>query len=178
MVITGSALLAKLLMGAKAAAAGTKAAAVAGGAALKGLGTKAAATSFAKKAAAGARLAGSKLGIPPGELARSVAPDVFFGGLTALTTPGDAVDKTIAGLGVGIGGGAGGLLGRKLIPVKGAAGDVLDFATSYGGDLIGTAGADQLLRLKDSDGLTPYERQQMEYENDLGMQAYIQALNA
>lgn len=178
MVITGSALLAKLLLGAKAAAAGTKAAAVAGGAALKGLGTKAAATGIAKKAAAGARIAGSKLGMTPGELARSVAPDVFFGGITAATTPGDAVDKVIAGIGAGAGGAAGGLLGRKFIPVKGAAGDVLDFATSYAGDVVGTASADQLLRLKDQDGLTPFEREQLEYENRLRMQAYIDALNA
>lgn len=178
MVITGSALLAKLLMGARAAAAGTKAAAIAGGTALKGLGTKAAATGFAKKAAAGARLAGSKFGMTPSELARSVAPDVFFGGITAMTTPGDAVDKAIAGIGAGAGGAAGGLIGRKFIPIKGAAGDVLDLATSYGGDVIGTASADQLLRLKDRDGLTRFERQQLEYENELRMQAYIDALNA
>ena len=61
----------------------------------------------------GARAAGSRLMEAAGDNATdrlmTFAPDVLFGGMTALNTPGDLGDKLIAGTSATLGGAAGAL---------------------------------------------------------------------
>ena len=115
------------------------------------------------------------------DVAMRVAPDLFFGGMAALNTPGDLGDKIIAGGTQAAGGllggvGAGGLA-RKM--GAGAGGQLLaDMGGSFLGDYAGMYTGDALMRAKGG-GMTPYERlaaegdaaRQREIEERL-MQAY------
>ena len=146
-------------------AAGAKAA---GGFAAKKAAAKAAfggATRFAGKALE--TLIGKEMLANKGALAMRLAPDVFFGGLAAVQTPGDLGDKLIAGSTQAIGGGLGGLTAaRGLKKVMPKAGEGLltavDFGGSIAGDYAGMAAGDALMRGKDlvmgGKGLNPYER--------------------
>ena len=122
-------------------------------------------------------LIGKEMLANKGALAARLAPDVFFGGLAAMQTPGDLGDKLIAGGTHAIGGGLGGLTAaRGLKKVMPGAGEGLltavDFGGSIAGDYAGMAAGDMLMRGKDKvmggEGLNPYERmgaqQQDEYK--------------
>ena len=115
----------------------------------------------------------------PTEIAYRLAPDVFFGGVTAAMTPGDIGDKAIAGAGQALGGGLGGIgmsrLGNKIgVGPSNPLNYLMDMGGSFGGDYAGMFGADQLLKGKDlvsgGSGQTPWEkmgddqRQQMRQE--------------
>jgi hypothetical protein len=97
-----------------------------------------------------------------GDLAMRLAPDIMFGGLEAAMTPGDLVDKGLAGAGSALGGSLGGLALGKLGGRNQALSTVLDMAGSIGGDMGGRMGAEQLQRGKDlvmgGKGQTAYER--------------------
>ena len=97
-----------------------------------------------------------------GDLAMRLAPDIMFGGLEAAMTPGDLVDKGLAGAGSALGGSIGGLALGKLGGRNQALATVLDMAGSIGGDMGGRMGAEQLQRGKDvlmgGKGETAYER--------------------
>ena len=107
-----------------------------------------------------------------------IAPDVFFGGLAAAQTPGDAGDKLIAGATQAIGGGLGGGL------VTGATGGRLgmlgEFAGGYGGDMLGFGIGENLMRAKDKltggEGMTPYERMSAEQQAQFAEQLRQQIL--
>ena len=116
-----------------------------------------------------------------GALAARLAPDLFFGGLAAVQTPGDLGDKLIAGGTQAIGGGLGGLTAaRGLRKVMPKAGESLltgvDFAGSIAGDYAGMAAGDALMRGKDlvmgGEGLNPYER--MGKEQDAAYRAQLE----
>ena len=164
------------------------------GAALKGLlgaGTvkagAAGAGAFAKGAAA-RRMAGEALGktgsfllknagANKGEVAMRLGPDLFFGGVQGVMTPGDLGDKLIAGTTTAVGGAVGGIGAGGLARKFGADGmtqTMADLAGSYGGDFAGMAVGDGIMRGKDKlfggEGLTPYERQGKEYEEAMRQQ--------
>ena len=107
-------------------------------------------------------------------------PDIFFGGLSALQTPGDLGDKLIAGTTQAIGGGLGGV---GLTAVTGNTGKyriLTDMAGSVGGDFAGMAVGDNLMRLKDSlsggEGKTPFERMGAEQQKEFADQLRKQIL--
>jgi hypothetical protein len=115
-----------------------------------------------------------KLGVPTMQsIAGRLAPDVAFGALAAVQTPGDLTDKLIAGGTQALGGGLGGAL------VTGATGGKLgmlgELAGGYGGDMLGYTVGENLLRAKDKlsggEGLSPFERmskeQQQEFANQI-----------
>ena len=99
------------------------------------------------------------------DLALRLLPDVGFGVFAGAMTPGDPIDKIIAGSGQALGGGLGGLAlaraGSKL-PIGQAGNIMLDYAGSFGGDYAGMWGADQVMRGKDlvtgGRGETPWEK--------------------
>ena len=155
--------------------------------ALKGFGATAAAkmgaTAIAKKG--GMRMAGDALknsgkfllnnmGANKSEVAFRLGPDLAFGGLTALTTPGDLGDKIIAGGTQAAGGilggvGAGGLAKNMGV---GQSGQLLaDMAGSFAGDYVGMYTGDALMRAKGG-GMTPYER--LAAEGDMQRQREIE----
>lgn len=96
------------------------------------------------------------------QLLQRLSGDILFGGFEAAMTPGDAVDKTIAGLGSTIGGGFGGLALSKLGRQNDALSFMLDMGGSFGGDMAGRMAAEQIQRGKDKllggKGQTPYEK--------------------
>ena len=107
-------------------------------------------------------------------------PDIFFGGLSALQTPGDLGDKLIAGTTQAIGGGLGGV---GLTAVTGNTGKyriLTDMAGSVGGDFAGMAVGDNLMRLKDSlsggKGQTPFEKMGAEQQKEFADQLRKQIL--
>ena len=116
----------------------------------------------------GARAAGSRLMEAAGDNATdrlmTFAPDVLFGGMTALNTPGDLGDKVLAGGSDMILGGLGGVGLTGAIGAKrlGKYRILADMAGSTAGGYAGMAVGDQLMRTKDSlmggTGQTPYER--------------------
>jgi hypothetical protein len=163
------ALLAKLGVAAKAtgaavgtkAALGAKAAAVGAGAA-KGAGIRGA-------LGTGTRMAGQALGglwkhsgATNVERVMRLGPDMVFGGMAAVNTPGDFGDKLIAGgtqaIGsIGLGLGASKLPGIRGTQLEGMA----DMTGSIAGDFGGMYLGDALLRAKGG-GTTPWEKMQME----------------
>jgi len=96
------------------------------------------------------------------EIALRLAPDVGFGVLEGVLTPGDIGDKLIAGTSSGLGGATGGLLLGRLGGKNPMLTQALDMAGSIGGDFAGRAGGDLLMRGKDKmmggKGQNPYER--------------------
>ena len=116
-----------------------------------------------------------------GEIAFRVLPDVGFGALEAVMTPGDIGDKLIAGTGSALGGVSGGLLLGKLGGSNQMLANALDLAGSVGGDFAGRAGADMLLRGKDKlmggKGQNPYERLNEEQQQLLAESVRAQVLS-
>ena len=161
----GAAKLAGAAAGAGARAAiGTKL-----GAALtaaKGLGTVGGAKSAA---AGGTRMAGSALnklwqmsGTTNVERVMRLGPDAIFGTMAAVNTPGDLVDKAIAGGTQAIGSVGLGLAASKIPGIRGTAMEgMADMMGSIGGDYAGMYTGDALLRAKGG-GTTPWEKVQME----------------
>ena len=133
------------------------------------------------------RMAGAALGLGknlfkgmgPTEIVGRLAPDALFGVMEGVMTPGDLGDKIIAGSGAAIGGAAGGLALGKL-GGSGPAGFLLDMGGSIGGDMIGRAASDTILRGKDKisggQGLTPYERMGREQQLEMMQAGRTQAL--
>ena len=156
------ALLAKLGVAGKAAAtaAGTKTALAAGAA--KGLGVRGA-------LGGGTRMAGNALGKlwqmsgnTNVERVMRLGPDALFGTMAAVNTPGDFVDKAIAGGTQAIGSVGLGLAASKLPGIRGTAMEgMADMMGSIGGDFAGMYTGDALLRAKGG-GTTPWEKVQME----------------
>ena len=100
------------------------------------------------------------LGVPMtrNDLMMTVAPDLLFGGLAAATTEGDLVDKAIAGAGSAVGGIGGGLGLRGVVGPKSGLGILTaEMMGGIGGDMVGMAAADALIRAKHG-GMTPRER--------------------
>lgn len=103
----------------------------------------------------------------PGQVAASLVPDLMFGGMYGAMTPGDLEDKLIAGAGSAIGGAAGGVGLRMGLGVKNPMlGLGVDMVGSIGGDIAGQSVSDQILRAKHG-GLTPFEKQQMQAQQEL-----------
>ena len=165
-------------------ALGTKLASAGLGAGLTGAGKVAAvqgprmAASAAFKSGLGKAIFGdmTKAGI-----AGRLAPDIAFGGMSAMMTPGDFGDKLIAGSTQAIGGGLGGIaLGRAAGAINSNLGLAADFAGSYGGDFAGMAVGDSLQRGKDKlmggEGRTAYERMSDEQQQQLAEQIRQQTL--
>ena len=165
--------LAKLGGGAAAkAAAGTAAKTAAGAAAKKGLlaGTKRMAGDVMTKYLGGKPTVGA--------LADRFGMDAFFGGLSALNTPGDLGDKLIAGTTTAAGGALGGIGAfgavNKLtgkVPTDRMRG-YLEMGGSLVGDQVGFGVADNLMRIKGG-GMTPYEK--MAAEQDAAYRAQVDA---
>lgn len=97
-----------------------------------------------------------------GQIAMRVIPDVGFGVLEGVMTPGDLADKFIAGSTTAVGSLAGGAALGKLGGKSEAARQLLDMAGSVGGDFAGRAVGEATQRGKDSllggSGQTAYER--------------------
>ena len=167
-------------------ALGTKLATAGIGAGLTGAGKVAAvqgprmAASAAFKSGLGKALFGNmtKTGI-----AGRLAPDAFFGGMAAIQTPGDIVDKAIAGGTQFAAGGLGGLGTARLAKGLGmgeGAQNIADLMGSYGGDMIGFPVGDALQRGKDKvmggEGRTAYERMSDEQQREFAEQIRQQTL--
>ena len=100
-------------------------------------------------------------GRPPqdGEVAMMLAPDLLFGGMAALTTEGDIVDKALAGAGSAAGGIVGGLGLRGALGPKSGLGILgTEMVGGIVGDQVGYGAANQLIRAKHG-GQTPMEAQ-------------------
>jgi hypothetical protein len=105
--------------------------------------------------------------LTPGRAAGLFGPDLFFGAMAGMQTPGDLTDKVIAGTGSAVGGVIGGVgLSGLIAPRNPAMKYGLDFIGSIAGDNAGLAVADQVLKVKGG-GVTPWERQQIAYEQQL-----------
>ena len=107
---------------------------------------------------------GAKVGI--GDVAGRLSMDAIFGLMTAANTPGSALDKTIAGTATTLGGGLGGafLAGGMAGPLKNMRHNphvrmVTELAGGVGGDMVGMAAGDALLRMKSPDGMSERDRQ-------------------
>jgi hypothetical protein len=106
-----------------------------------------------------------------GTLALNFAPDLVFGAMYGAQTPGDTSDKIIAGLGSGLGGAIGGVGLRGALGVRNPAiGLALDYSGSIGGDIVGQAASDQVLKVKGG-GTTPWEKVQAEQYEQMKKQA-------
>ena len=108
------------------------------------------------------------------DLGMALAPDLMFGGLTALMTPGDLADKAIAGAGTAVGGAAGGIAARGVFGPKSGLGILAaELGGGIAGDTVGMGVTDSILRMKGG-GMTPYEKQAAagneEYEKQLRAQ--------
>lgn len=115
------------------------------------------------------------------EIALRLAPDIGFGVLEGVLTPGDLGDKIIAGGTSGLGGAAGGLLLGKLGGKNAMLTQALDMAGSIGGDFAGRAGGDLIMRGKDKlmggEGLTPYERMNAQQQEQFAESVRAQLLS-
>jgi hypothetical protein len=91
-----------------------------------------------------------------------LGPDAIFGTMAAVNTPGDFVDKAIAGGSQAIGSVGLGLAASKMPGIRGTAMEgMADMMGSIGGDFAGMYTGDALLRAKGG-GTTPWEKVQME----------------
>lgn len=102
--------------------------------------------------------------LPGRGIAGSILPDVGFGLMTGMMTPGDLGDKLIAGstdavIGAGLTGGARGVLGAR---PGSALGTLIEYGGGMGSGLLSMPVSDKLLRIKDPNGLSPYDKLQME----------------
>ena len=122
------------------------------------------------------------LGIPltGDDLKFAIAPDLLFGGMAALSTEGDIVDKTMAGVGSAAGGIVGGLgLRGALGPRSGLGIMGSEMVGGMIGDQVGYGAANSLIAAKNG-GQTPAEQrmlsEQQQYEAQLRSQMYDQFL--
>ena len=91
-----------------------------------------------------------------------LGPDALFGTMAAVNTPGDFVDKAIAGGTQAIGSVGLGLAASKIPGIRGTAMEgMADMMGSIGGDFAGMYTGDALLRAKGG-GTTPWEKMQIE----------------
>ena len=118
-----------------------------------------------------------------GEIIGRLAPDMVFGGMAALQTPGDIGDKLIAGGASALGGGLGGIglsRGASRLGINGMGNYMADMAGSIGGDVVGMSIGDGLMRGKDGlmggTGQTPYERMSTEQQAQFAEQIRQQTL--
>ena len=112
---------------------------------------------------------GRNAGATKGEVALRLGPDVFFGGMAGLQTPGDLGDKLIAGTTQAAGGALGGIGGAGLARKMGAGGmgqTLADMGGSVLGDYAGMYGGDAALRIKGG-GSTPWEKVQQGADQDM-----------
>lgn len=110
------------------------------------------------------------------ELMITAAPDLFFGGMAALNTEGDIVDKTIAGVGSTLGGAGGGLALRGVLGPKSTLGIIgTEMLGSVIGDDIGYKTSNNLIRAKHG-GMTPAEQQMAAADEAYKRQLYDQFL--
>ena len=101
-----------------------------------------------------------------GDLLFRLAPDAVFGVMGGAMTPGDLGDKVIAGGTQFLGGGLTGIAagrGARALGMSQRAADMADMVGSVGGDFLGMAVGDQVLRVKGG-GMTPMEQQMMEQD--------------
>ena len=116
----------------------------------------------------------AKKKIELGDLAGTFGFDILFGGLAAAQTPGDAMDKLIAGGSQAIGGGLGGVaLTAAVGPQRlGKYRFLTDMAGSVGGDMAGYAAGENLMRGKDmlsgGQGQTPWEKMSSQQQEEYG----------
>ena len=117
------------------------------------------------------------------EIAMRLAPDVLFGGMAAVQTPGDIGDKILAGGTQLVGGGLGGLALARGAGAMGAGSGLqtmADFAGSIGGDYAGMYAGDALQRAKDKltggEGLTAFERMSKKDQEAFAEQIRMQTL--
>nr|BDD47540.1 hypothetical protein 112 [Pelagibacteraceae bacterium] len=124
-------------------------------------------------------------GANKGEIAMRLVPDVGFGIMAGVQTPGDIGDKLIAGTASAVGGSVGGLAtagALKGLRMPGAVQNLGDLAGSFAGDYAGMMVGDSLQRGKDrlmgGQGLTAWERmgaeQQAQYAQQLEQQILSQ----
>lgn len=108
-------------------------------------------------------------GATKGEVAMRVAPDIFFGTMAGLQTPGDLGDKLIAGTTQAAGGVLGGIgaagAARKL-GAGNAVQTIADMGGSVLGDYAGMYGGDAALRMKGG-GTTPWEKVQQGADQEM-----------
>ena len=96
------------------------------------------------------------------EILASAAPDLFFGGVAALQTEGDIIDKAIAGTGAAAGGALGGIGARGVFGPKSNLGIIAsEMGGSMVGDMVGYGAADNIIRMKGG-GMTPAEQRMQE----------------
>ena len=103
------------------------------------------------------------------EVALRIAPDILFGGIAGLQTPGDLGDKLIAGTTQAAGGALGGIGAAGLARKMGAGGmtqTMADMGGSILGDYAGMYGGDAALRIKGG-GTTPWEKVQQGADQDI-----------
>lgn len=107
----------------------------------------------------------NNMGSSPGEIALRVVPDIGFGVLAAVQTPGDLADKLIAGGTQAAGGIFGGVGAAGAVRKMGGGQSIqnlADMAGSVAGDFGGMAIGDNLTRAKDllmgGKGQTAWER--------------------
>jgi len=101
-----------------------------------------------------------------GDLLFRLAPDAAFGVMGGVMTPGDLGDKVIAGGTQFLGGGLTGIAagrGARALGMGQRAADMADMVGSVGGDVLGMAVGDQILKVKGG-GMTPMEQQIMEQD--------------
>ena len=120
-----------------------------------------------------------------GEIAMRLVPDIGFGILAGVQTPGDLGDKLVAGTASAVGGSLGGIAtagALRGIRMPGAVQNLGDLAGSFAGDYAGMMVGDTIQRGKDrlmgGQGLTAWERmgaeQQAEYAQQLEQQILSQ----
>lgn len=125
------------------------------------------------------------MGNNAGEVALRVVPDIGFGALAAVQTPGDIGDKLIAGGSQALGGVLGGVTtagALRSMKAGQAIQNLGDMAGSVAGDFAGMAVGDNFMRGKDKlmggAGETPWERmsadQQAQYAQQLEQQILAQ----
>ena len=118
------------------------------------------------------------LGIPmtKGDIAMTVAPDLLFGGMSAINEEGDIVDKALAGAGSAIGGIAGGIGLRGVLGPKSGLGILTsEMIGGNVGDQVGYGAAQSLIRAKHG-GMTPAEQQMAAADEAYKRQLYDQFL--
>ena len=110
--------------------------------------------------------------VTKGSIMGRVAPDLLFGGMAAVQTPGDAFDKGAAFLGSslgGIGGGALATAGTKRLGLN--LGGMQEFVGGIGGDMAGMAASDAVTRAKDlamvGKGETGWERMSSQQQEQM-----------
>lgn len=98
-----------------------------------------------------------------GDVAGRLGMDAIFGGMTAMNTPGDAIDKTIAGTATTLGGGLGGAVLSGLLPGQMRFNphirQITELAGGIGGDMLGMATGDAVIRMRSPDGMSERDRQ-------------------